>query len=814
MFGTNIKIAIVRLMALLLGLIPISSSSYAQATYQVLGSVFDSNGQPLAGAFIEIKSANKSTITDAKGDFTIPGLLSGSHEIEVSFLGYEALKDTLSIPLDKRLRFVLKKSSVSLNVVVIEDDEAERRKKETSLNIEVANDKYLKQNLGGSLMKSLERLPGVTTIEIGSGQAKPVIRGLGFNRVVVVENSIKHEAQQWGADHGLEIDQYAIDYIEVIKGPSSLMYGSNAIGGIIDIKNRTLPEPNSFGGTIDLTGKTNNDFLGTSVSLYARKNHLFGTFRATILDYGDYRVPTDSVAIYSYQVPLHNNLLRNTAGKEQNLHTSFGFVKDRFQSKFYISNVKTKGGFFANAHGLEPRNVDHKVHDSSNRDILFPYHQVNHFKAINKTSYWMPNWRIETDFGYQHNVREEWSVYTQHGYMPPVFPENLDFNPELERQFEKHIYSGNVKLFTKLSDKTQFNTGINANYQKNTIGGRGFIIPAYEQTTLGGYAVVKHNFSDISLFQAGARYDYGTMQIEGHRDWFLSPTNLEGQTTYDYLQRATDTEHHFSNFTWSVGYNYNPNKWSFKVNAGKSFRMPIAKELGANGVNYHRFSYEVGNSDLSPEVSYQLDIGAEYGTGNFAMGASPFLNYFTNYIYLNPTARYDRLYGFGNQVFEYTQSEVLRYGGEVHAHWEVSKTLRLGLIGEYVYAEQLSGEKKGFTLPFAPPASALFNIKYQKPKIAFISTPYLSLDYRLTAAQNSIVPPEEPTPGFQVFNLGLGGEIQSKKKRIEVSVQIQNLLNTQYFNHTSYYRLINVPEAGRNLILNISMPFSVKMKES
>ena len=241
--------------------------------------------------------------------------------------------------------------------------------------------------------------------------------------------------------------------------------------------------------------------------------------------------------------------------------------------------------------------------------------------------------------------------------------------------------------------------------------------------------------------------------------------------------------------------------------------MPIAKELAANGINYHRFSYEVGNADLSPEISYQLDLGVEYSSKDFAIGASPFINYFTNYLYLNPTAQFDRLYGFGNQVFEYTESEVLRLGGELHAHYEVTKFLQFGFIGEYVYAEQLSGEKQGFTLPFAPPASAIFNIKYQKTQIAFLSNAYVSLDYRLTAAQNNIVPPEVPTDGFQVFNLGLGGDILVNNQRIDVALQIQNLLNTRYFNHTSYYRLINVPEAGRNFILNISIPFSVQIKD-
>jgi iron complex outermembrane receptor protein len=136
----------------------------------------------------------------------------------------------------------------------------------------------------------------------------------------------------------------------------------------------------------------------------------------------------------------------------------------------------------------------------------------------------------------------------------------------------------------------------------------------------------------------------------------------------------------------------------------------------------------------------------------------------------------------------------------------------LGVIGEYVYSEQLSGEKEGFTLPFSPPASAIFNVKYQRQRLSFIENAYISFDYRITAAQNRIVPPEETTDGYQVINIGFGGGINLKKQTINISFQVQNLLNTKYFNHTSYYRLINVPEPGRNFIINISIPFSVKSK--
>ncbi len=793
---------------LLLGMSMFSSIVFGQDYFTLKGMVVNKNNEALTGASVLLYPIKQGTVTDDKGQFVVDHLSKGSYKIEVSFIGYYTLSDTVMIDNDITYRAQLQVNNLDLQEVVVKDHYAESRKKASSLNIEVVNEDYLKQNLGSSLMNSLERLPGVTTIDIGSGQSKPVIRGLGFNRVVVVENNIKHEAQQWGADHGLEIDQYAVENVEIIKGPASLMYGSDAIGGVIDMKNRKLPAMNTWGGTVDVTGKTNNDFIGTSLSLYGRKGWFFCDGRVTIIDYGDYKVPTDSVDIYSYKAALYKNHLRNTAGKELNYHLSLGVVQKNFQSKFFISNVNTKSGFFANAHGLEPRNVDTELHDASNRDINYPYQKVNHFKVINSSNYQWEKVRLESDIGFQRNFRQEWSTYVSHGYMPANFPDTLDFNSDLERQFDKYVYSVNEKLAYQVSDRFHMDLGLSFEAQHNLIDGRGFIIPAYKQQQAGGYLIGKYSFSDVSSIQAGVRYDYGHIKTQEYDDWFPSPVVENNDTVYQYLQRAENLNRSFSNFSWSIGYNYHPENWSIKANVGKSFRMPIAKELAANGVNYHHFSYEVGDPDLSPEISYQLDAGIEYATSQWAIGISPFANYFSNYIYLNPSSDHDRLYGNGNQVYYYTQSKVFRYGGEIHSHFTITKNLQLGIMGEYVYSEQLSGAKKGFTLPFSPPASGIINLKYQKQRIKFIEEPYFSVDYRMTAPQNKIVPPEETTKGYQVINMALGGNIKIHQQSIQLTMQVQNLLNTKYFNHTSYYRLINVPEAGRNFIVNISVPFS------
>lgn len=784
--------------------------AYGQGNYTLNGKVVDEYNNPLYGATVFVYPAAKGAVTDSSGHYFIHALSKGIYKITVSFVGYKPLVDTVFIERNTMQNIKLSVANLRLQEVVVTDDYAATRQQEEPLNIEIVNGTYLKQQLGGSLMKSLERLPGVSTIDIGSGQSKPVIRGLGFNRVLVVENSIKHEGQQWGEDHGLEVDQYAVDNVEIIKGPGSLMYGSDAIGGVIDLKNKRIPEDNSIGGSIDLTGKTNNDFMGTSVYLYGRKKWFYTDLHATFVDYGDYKVPTDSVDIYSYRAALYKNHLRNTAGEELNLNLSFGLLLSKFQSRFFIGSVGSRSGFFANAHGLEPRNVDAEMHDKSSRDLNYPYQDVNHLKVINKSQYVWAKYRLEADLGFQRNYRQEWSQYVSHGYMPAVFPDTVGFESDLEREFEKYVYSGNLRLTYTFKTKSQLVLGANSDFQDNRINGRSFIIPAFKQLGMGGFALVKHAFAENSQVQLGVRYDYGNISTKAYSDWFVSPITQQGDTTFAYVQRAAEINRSFSNFSWSFGYNYNRKNWSFKANVGKSFRMPIAKELAANGVNYHHFSYEVGNPDLSPEVSYQLDAGLEFNSTKLAIGVTPFLNFFTNYIYLNPTSGYDRLYGNGNQIYIYTQSEVFRFGGEIHMHYQIRKCLQLGIMGEYVSSKQLSGSKKGFGLPFSPPASAVLNLKYQKPRIAFVENSYFTIDYKLTAAQNTIVPPEETTPGYQVVNVGLGGELYCFKQKLNINLQVQNVLNTKYFNHTNYYRLLNVPEAGRNVVVNITIPFSTK----
>jgi iron complex outermembrane receptor protein len=771
--------------------------------------VTDVNNKPIPSVNVSVIGSHQTALTDATGKFSITPLQEGQLQIYASHNGYAEVSLPVTIKAAGTFVHVTMCSSKHLlDEVVVKDRHIQERKQNESLSIEVVNQTFIQRNLGGSLMTTLSRLPGIKTIGIGSGQSKPLIRGLGFNRVVVVDKGVKHEGQQWGADHGLEIDQFAAGEVELIKGAASFLYGSDAIGGVINIKPPAPPEPHTPGGSVDLIGKTNNNLYGTSTNLFGRSQHWYFDSRVTYQNYGDYRVPTDRVFVYDFEVPLYKQHLRNTAGRETDLHLNMGFLGKRFSSTFYLSNIFNQSGFFANAHGLEPRMVNTALHDASARDIQMPSQEVNHFKLINRSNYKTGNHQFQTELGYQHNFRQEFSQYVNHGFMPPVYPDTLGIPANLEREYDKHIYSLNLRDQIRMG-RHELTVGVNGEHQNNAINGWTFLVPGFKQTTAGAFAYDQYQLNERMLLHGAIRYDHGQVNLFKYQDWFESQVTEGNTPVLRKLVRTDNLKRNYNSLVWSLGLNYNANKFMLKANVGKSFRMPIVKESGANGVNYHYFSYEIGDPSLSPEQSYQADLSLGWTEEKWSVLVSPFYNYFPNYIYLNPTAEHSQAGGAGNQVFRYAQSQVMRYGGEVQVKYQLLKGLSTELLGEYIYAEQLSGDKKGFTLPFSPPPSALLNLTWSPSISKTLSNSYLSVDYRITAAQNNIVPPEKKTPSYKVINVQAGTRIHLYQQPIMLSLQAQNLLNTRYLNHTSFYRLIELPEMGRNVILSLKVPFNI-----
>ena len=242
--------------------------------------------------------------------------------------------------------------SMLLPDVVVTETYQQRQAKKSALTVDVADQDFLRKHFTGNFMQAMENIPGVQAMDIGSGFSKPMIRGMGFNRIAVLENGIKQEGQQWGADHGLELDAFNIGAVNVLKGPSSLLYGSDAMGGVIDVVPSAVPADNRVFGDVTLLGKSVNGTIGGSLMLGIRKNAWYSHIRYSEQHFGDYRIPTDSIVYLTQRIPIYGRKLKNTAGIERNIGLFTQYQRRAYKANYAVSNVYQKTGFFPGAHGI------------------------------------------------------------------------------------------------------------------------------------------------------------------------------------------------------------------------------------------------------------------------------------------------------------------------------------------------------------------------------------------------------------------------------------------------------------------------------
>ncbi len=774
--------------------------SYAQQnSLSVL--ITDASGGVLPGAVAVLLPSKQVAVADSDGIAVFNGLSAGKYRIEVSFLGFETYITDLQLPVQGLISIRLNQKLMNLQEVRIIAPGTRIEKPMTILPSETVNQVFLERFYAGSLSATLERLPGINSIRIGMGQSKPMIRGLAFNRVLVVDDGMRHEGQQWGEEHGLEVDALSAAKVELIKGPASVRYGSDAIGGVLRINSAENLSSDGMEGQIKLYAASVNWLIGGDAQLNWKEKSHNAYIGLGGWDAADYKVPSDYVDVYNFRLKLPNGRLRNTAGFERNIRAGYGTESKHWKHQLRFSAISSRQGFFAHAHGIEPRKVDTLLHDQSRRDVLFPYHQITHIKLLQTSRLLTKSGILNLMIGYQKNLMEEQSDYVSHGFMPPVLTGEMLDKATLERFFNKSTIAFEA-FWEQSHGQTEWKAGITADDKRNLIDGWAFVFPEYRSGNIGAFALLNQKHDEKQLLQTGLRVDASNIRISEYRDWFVSPDGF-------YRVRAENKTLNYLSLTWSLGYKLNLGHWSISTNAGKSFRLPTAAELGANGVNYHQFRFEQGNPDLKPETSYQMDILAEWKNSRLALELSPFIAYSPNYIYLNPTPEHDYLYGNGNQKFAYTQSMVIRAGGEAHAHYGLTETITLGMMLEVLRTQQLSGAKKGYGLPLTPPASMLFNANWMPRSKTPIE---ISANIRLTSAQNRIVPPEEATPAWYVVNLRANTLLKLGQQPLDLSIQLNNITNNIYFNHLSYYRRINLPEAGRNVVVMARFPFEKKSK--
>lgn len=770
-------------------------SSIKGFAQHITGTVLNSNGIPIEAATILLQPGGTYAISNINGYFELSINQNDSLKyIEVSHISYTPQQIVLTEGFfDNPIEIIMQEVTNVLDEVIVVQYRILNKVIEKSQSSISIDKEFIAKNSTGTFSGALAKLPGIQTMNVGVGIAKPMIRGMGFNRILINNRGIKQEGQQWGADHGLEVDPFDVEDVEIIKGPASLLFGSDGLGGVINIKENPILGSNGNSLEISSAYQTNNGSISNSAEYKVRKDKLHYSARLTHQDYGDYTVPSNQFTYAGFNLPIFENRLKNTAGSELHLSTTIGYVSKKVNTSLRISSFNQKAGIFTGAIGL-PRAYNLQ-HNGEFRDIDVPRQENHHHMVTSNTTVNLDTDRVEIDLGFQRNVREELSFPGAHGISPELIGTNLALGLYL------NTYTLNLKYELNPNENHQILFGAQGQYMQNKKDGFEFLLPVFQSSQVGLFHYQSLDISTQWTVNAGLRYDFGQHHIERHLQPVYDPGTL--MPTGDFTERTPQFKRHFNNLSGALGVNYKVNTANhLKLNLGNSFRFPTAIELSSNGVHHGNFRHELGSSSLGLERGYQADLTYLYQSDKLFLELATFYGYYTNYIYLAPTGNFSFL-ASGGTLWQYQQDDALFNGFEFTARYALSSQFKLDFAADFVQNLNLNSR---LPLPLTPPASLLGGLEYTIPstKKRFQDGRFF-VSARYNFPQNRTDRNERETPESYLVDAGFGCSVKMKSRDIGLRISGNNLLNTAYFNHISRYRLLNLPEQGRNIMFSVNI---------
>ncbi len=742
------------------------------------GQIFDGvSGKAIAGVKITVHETELSTFTDSSGNFQIK-IKPGHYHLHFEKAQYIAQDMDLDFPKRKRIVMGLFPSNIELEELLIEDQFFNLPSRNYSQELISVSTNEREQAAQIDLGSMLEKQAGLNALNTGVGISKPIIRGFTGNRVAVIDQGIKQEGQQWGMDHGLEIDPFQVQRMELVKGPAALQYGSDAIAGAVRILPEALPKE-SWTAQIQSNYHSNNQVFGLSAATAYRKGPLAIGLRASRRQYQDFRIPAEEFVYNGFVLPVTDNTLKNTAGELQSAQAYLSWNTDDYRARYRFSVYDQKQGMYPGATGI-PRAFD--VGDIGDpADIDFPQQRIAHYKIYSIQNVKLGKHWLETEIGYQFNDREERSLPHAHGF------NDIDSNATLALGLKLHSAQLNsrYRFHWRSADLV---LGTAQQYRKNLSRGFEYLIPNYTAYQSGLFLLANGKFYDRLNWDGGVRWEYKHQSSpESSLPWWQNPDSL--------AVRSQAVNRSFSNIAAAVGLVYLPSEhWQMKWHFARSFRAPNVAELSSNGVHHGTFRHEQGNPNLNPEIAWQVDLGLEYRQKDFMLRLSPFYYYFENFIFLRPTARFSNLPEAG-QLYQYQQAPAIQAGGELYADWHPWSNLHLSNASEVLVNQNLNTQ---LPLPFSPPWSNLLSVNWEDKNWD------AGLSWRYTAAQNRVDRNEAETPAYHLLNLEGSYKFSWRNTDFRFHLALKNVLDESYLRHLSRYRILNLPEQGRNIVLGFS----------
>lgn len=777
----------------------VAQVSMLSAQCLIEGVVVDAgDGLPLMGVVASVSRHDLHAVSDENGVFKLDlcGVCSETtHEISLQYTGYEERKIAIHLPQQQRLRIQLLPDAGRLVQTIVCEVRSDATQTQSTERLTRAD---LDANLRGNLAESLTRIAGVDVLKTGTGIGKPVVRGLWGARVGVRIDNLRLEGQQWGSDHGLEVDALDVQTVSVVKGASALAYGGDATGGLVLIESADFaPLTRPIHASVQTLYKSNNQHYGISAQLRAGGENWRVQARATQQSWGDYAVNADSFTYNGYNLPLYERRLKNSAGVERSARVSAAILQhNRYFSRLTASAYWLDAGIFAGAVGI-PRSYSLQP-DGNGRDRLNPRQNVAHYRLQWQHTHYFKNpaWQWYHQLAGQYNLRREFSNPETHSR-----PLSADGNNNLALSLGLFTLTAETRAeFHKPNSGHSYQFGAQANAQRQTAAGFEFLAPAYSAAQAAAYLSAEYSTPRGNLLTYGARLDYSQMQTQAHS---VAARSITGEIIEQ--QRASALQRQFLNYALAVGYRHNlPKGQNLRFHLAKGFRTPTANELAANGIHHGTFRHERGDSSLRSEEAYQAEISYEYAGKCWSAQAAAYGSFFDGFLYLRPTARFSPL-PEGGQVYQFSQHDVAQAGGELRYDYNApNQQWHWGQSAQYVFLQNLT---TGLPLPFSPPARLLSQLTYAPALRAKNGNPSpislrIELQHELNAAQNRTDRNEAPTPAYQLLHASATASYSSAKiGRFDLSLQLQNAFNTPYLQHLSRYRPLMLPEQGRNWVL-------------
>lgn len=733
--------------------------SYSQN--QITGTVVDDKNIPLPGASIIIPELQKGTVTNNKGKFLFQNLPKGNLTIEFSYLGFHNVIKKVNVDEQINPLEIILYPNVILAQEIVVSSSSYTSQHENAIKIESIDIHRISHSGKSNLMKSISEVPGIDAITKGNGIAKPVIRGLSNSNIIVLNNGVKLENYQFSENHPFVVNELGIDKVEIIKGPASLLYGSDAIGGLINIIPEKPASINEVIGIIQSKYYSNTMGVENQLGIKGSGKILNWRINAGQKSHKDYKDGNDSIIF-------------NSRFNEQSLSANTGLnTKSGSYQLFYIYNAMKPG--MTNPASLS------LVNENSRKNEVWYQDLTNHIVS-SKNKMFVGRYKLGANFAWQHNDRK------------------LNTDEENEVNMNLDVFSYDLKAWLPANENTEYIVGMQGAYKDNkNDNGHTKVLPDYTQNDIALIGWLKHTHQSNISMQTGVRLDYRNINVPeqekaGHSHEEEEHEEEEGEHMEELIREYLDFSFSLGG-TWQIS-----EEFLSRFNLASAYRTPNVAELTQEGV--HGARYEVGNRDLNSQRSYEADLSIHYHSSSVMFDIAGFYNYISGYIFLSPTDEYEEEL----RTYQYMQEIAALYGWEATMHFLICNWMNADVGYSFVRGEKRDGEY----LPFIPQDKLNANLKLEKKELGFLERNWINIGVTYAFSQNHPSEFETSTDAYLLLNAGIGTQVKIQNQYLQFSIIGNNLLDETYYEHLSTLKELNLYNMGRNITFNLIIPIGIR----